>query len=148
MSISEVAKLAGVSSSTVSRVINNHPRVAPETIQSVRKAMQTLGYTPSERRPGPKPSFRSRTGSANIAFLVLGASRTRATPAFEDLLRGVSMSASRNDLNLIFSHVADVDHLPGRVLGQQIDGLLLHGLAPTGEARERLKRVPTVWLMG
>src|SRR3954447_16933208 len=93
MSISKVAKLAGVSSSTVSRVINNHPRVAPETAQAVRKAMQALSYTPSERRPGPKPSYRSRNGVANIAFLVLGTSRSRATPAFEDLLRGVSMGA-------------------------------------------------------
>src|SRR2546423_11022047 len=121
MSINEVAKLAGVSSSTVSRVMNNHPRVAPETAQAVRKAMQTLGYTPSERRPGPKPSFRSRTGSANIAFLVFGASRNRATPAFEELLRGVSLGASRNDLNLAFSHVADVNHLPSRILAQHVD---------------------------
>src|SRR2546423_5609957 len=140
MSINEVAKLAGVSSSTVSRVMNNHPRVAPETAQAVRKAMQTLNYTPSERRPGPKPSFRSRMGVANVAFLVIGASRARATPAFEELLRGVSLAASRHDLNLIFSHVSDADHLPGRVFRQQIDGLLLHGLAPGGEARERLRR--------
>src|SRR2546428_8937657 len=104
MSINKVAKLAGVSSSTVSRVINNHPRVAPDTAQNVRKAMQELNYTPSDRRPGPKPSFRSRTGVANIAFLVLGTSRSRATPAFEFLLRGVSTGASRNDLNLIFNH--------------------------------------------
>src|SRR5690349_8888661 len=108
MSIFDVAKLAGVSSSTVSRVINNHPRVAPETAQNVRKAMKQLGYTPSERRPGPKPSFRSRSGVANIAFLVLGAARNRATPAFEDLLRGVSTGATSNDLNLIFNHVTEL----------------------------------------
>src|SRR5207302_525975 len=115
MSINKVAKLAGVSSSTVSRVINNHPRVAPETAQNVRKAMQELNYTPSDRRPGPKPSFRSRTGVANIAFLVLGTSRSRATPAFEFLLRGVSTGASRNDLNLIFNHLSDPDHIPPRL---------------------------------
>src|SRR5947208_10868006 len=109
MSINEVAKLAGVSSSTVSRVMNNHPRVAPEKAQAVRKAMETLNYTPSERRPGPKPSFRSRLGAASVAFLVLGAGRNRATPAFEDLLRGVSAGASRHDLNLIFSHVNEPD---------------------------------------
>src|SRR3954451_22950213 len=148
MSISKVAKLAGVSSSTVSRVINNHPRVAPETAQAVRKAMQSLSYTPSERRPGPKPSFRSRNGVANIAFLVLGTSRSRATPAFEDLLRGVSMGASRNDLNLVFHHISDPDHLPGRILDQRIDGVLLHGATPGPELRDRLRRLPTVWLMG
>jgi DNA-binding LacI/PurR family transcriptional regulator len=148
MSINKVAKLAGVSSSTVSRVINNHPRVAPETAQNVRKAMQELNYTPSDRRPGPKPSFRSRTGAANIAFLVLGTSRSRATPAFEFLLRGVSTGASRNDLNLIFNHLSDPDHIPPRILDQRIDGLLLHGAMPGSELRDRLHRLPTVWLMG
>src|SRR5215204_4311258 len=101
MSISKVAKLAGVSSSTVSRVINNHPRVAPDTAQSVRQAMQSLGYTPSETRPGPKPKSHNRREAPEIAFLVLGTSRSRATPAFQDLLRGVSMGATGNDLNLI-----------------------------------------------
>jgi DNA-binding LacI/PurR family transcriptional regulator len=148
MSISKVAKLAGVSSSTVSRVINNHPRVAPETAQSVRKAMQSLGYTPSDRRPGPKPASRARSGIADIAFLVLGTSRNRATPAFQDLLRGVSMAASRHELNLIFHHVPDPDRLPSRVLDQRIDGMLLHGATPGEETRERLRRIPTVWLMG
>jgi LacI family transcriptional regulator len=148
MSINDVAKLAGVSSSTVSRVINNHPRVAPETVKSVRKAMADLNYTPSDRRPGPKPSFRSRSGTATIAFLVLGTNKSRATPAFEDLLRGVSTAASKNDLNLIFNHVGDPDHVPPRIFDQRIDGLLLHGLMPGGELRERLKRIPTVWLMG
>lgn len=148
MSINDVAKLAGVSSSTVSRVINNHPRVAPETAKSVRKAMQELGYAPSDRRPGPKPSFRPRSGSATIAFLVFGTSRTRATPAFEDLLRGVSIGASKNDLNLVFNHVPDAEYLPPRILDQRTDGILLHGLPPVGEARERLRRLPTVWLMG
>src|SRR5262245_34422883 len=147
MSITRVAKLAGVSSSTVSRVINNHPRVAPETAQSVRRAMATLGYTPSDRRPGPKPSARSRA-AADIAFLVLGTSGSRATPAFQDLLRGVSMGASRHELNLIFHHVADPNRLPGRVVDQKVDGMLLHGATPVGEARELLRRIPTVWLMG
>ena len=78
--MTDVARLAGVSQKTVSRVINNHPRVAPETAESVRKAMQELNYTPSDRRPGPKPSPHPRRSAPAIAFLVLGTSRTRATP--------------------------------------------------------------------
>ena len=147
MSISKVAQLAGVSSSTVSRVINNHPRVSPETAQSVRQAMQQLGYTPSETRPGPKPQVHARRQAPEIAFLVLGASQSRATPAFQDLLRGVSMAATGNELNLMFHHVNDPTRLPVRVL-ENLDGLLLHGATPQGEVRERLKRLPTVWLMG
>ena len=112
MSISRVAKLAGVSSATVSRVINRHPRVAPETALSVQKAMQELGYTPSERRPGPKPLGRASTETQTIAFLVLGTTRSRATPGFEMLLRGVSLATSQHHLNLLFSHIPDPDQWP------------------------------------
>jgi LacI family transcriptional regulator len=148
MSITRVAKLAGVSSSTVSRVINNSPRVAPETVDSVRKAMAELNYTPSDRRPGPKPAGRSRSTAATIAFLVLGANRNRATPAFEDLLHGLSQASSQHDLNLVFNHVTDPEQLPARVVGQKVDGLLLHGSAPGVAVREKLGKVPTVWVMG
>ena len=148
MSITRVAKLAGVSSSTVSRVINNHPRVAPETAESVRKAMEKLGYTPSDRRPGPKPSLRTRTGAANIAFLVLGTARNRATPAFEGLVHGVSLATNQHDLNFIFTHSPDPDQLPPRILSDRIDGVLLHGALPGKEVRERLRKLPAVWLMG
>jgi LacI family transcriptional regulator len=123
MSINKVAKLAGVSSSTVSRVINNHPRVAPETAQSVRRA-------------------------TNIAFLVLGTSANHATPGFENLLRGVSAGASANHLNLSFHHVQDVQHLPSNTIDRRLDGVLLHGALPGPEVRERLAGVPAVWLMG
>ena len=148
MSIIRVAKLAGVSSSTVSRVMNNHPRVAPQTAESVRKAMEKLGYTPSDRRPGPKPSLRTRTGAANIAFLALGTARHRATPAFEGLVHGVSLSTSQHDLNLIFTHSPDPDQLPPRIVSDRIDGVLLHGALPGKDVRERLRKLPAVWLMG
>jgi LacI family transcriptional regulator len=148
MSITRVAKLAGVSSSTVSRVINNSPRVAPETVESVRRAMQELNYTPSDRRPGPKPSSHTRSSTATIAFLVIGANRNRATPAFEDLLHGLSLASSQHDLNLVFNHVPDPEQLIARVQSQKIDGLLLHGSAPTHAVREKLGRIPTVWVMG
>ena len=148
MSITRVAKLAGVSSSTVSRVINNHPRVAPETAESVRKAMEKLGYTPSDRRPGPKPSLRTRTGASNIAFLVLGTARNRATPAFEGLVHGVSLATNQHDLNFIFTHSPDPNQLPQRLVSDRIDGVLLHGALPGPEVRERLRKLPAVWLMG
>jgi DNA-binding LacI/PurR family transcriptional regulator len=43
----DVAKLAGVSKQTVSRVLNDHPAVRPETREAVRTAMRALGYRPS-----------------------------------------------------------------------------------------------------
>ncbi|MGW2052051.1 LacI family DNA-binding transcriptional regulator [Streptomyces sp. NPDC001858] len=43
----DVAKLAGVSKQTVSRVLNDHPAVRAETREAVQAAMRTLGYRPS-----------------------------------------------------------------------------------------------------
>lgn len=148
MSIGNVAKLAGVSISTVSRVINNHPRVDPETARIVRDAMAQLNYTPSDRRPGPKPYNRAQTVSANVAFLVFGTNKGRSTPAFEELLHGVSAGVSAFNLNLVFANVADVNELPPRFLEQKLDGLILHGSTPGPAVQQKLCRFPTVWLMG
>ena len=47
MTLSDVAEAVGVSSQTVSRVLNNHPSVRPETRQKVLAAVQALGYEPN-----------------------------------------------------------------------------------------------------
>ncbi len=44
----DVARLAGVSKQTVSRVLNEHPAVRPETREQVLAAMRTLDYRPSQ----------------------------------------------------------------------------------------------------
>ena len=43
-SIRDVAKMAGVSVGTVSRVINGFDNIAPERIDAVREAIRVLGY--------------------------------------------------------------------------------------------------------
>lgn len=55
VTIKDVAKLVGVSPSTVSRVCNNNSSISKETRERVQKAMQELGYEPSaaqETAPG------------------------------------------------------------------------------------------------
>lgn len=47
-SIKDVAELAGVGVGTVSRVINNHPTVKPETREKVNAAIKQLNYVPNE----------------------------------------------------------------------------------------------------
>ena len=55
----DVAKLAGVSGKTVSRVINRESRVSPETRARVQKIIEEVGYTPnlSARRLKSRRSF-------------------------------------------------------------------------------------------
>ncbi len=47
MTIADVAKKAGVSVATVSRVINGETNVRPSTYERVQQAIQALNYTPN-----------------------------------------------------------------------------------------------------
>ena len=47
VTIKDVAALAGVSPSTVSRTCKNNPSISEETKERVRKAMAELGYEPN-----------------------------------------------------------------------------------------------------
>ena len=47
VSIKDIAKAAGVSPSTVSRALSDHPRISDETKERIRRLAQEMGYTPS-----------------------------------------------------------------------------------------------------
>jgi LacI family transcriptional regulator len=147
VSIREVAQLAGVSTSTVSRVINARPNVAAGTVASVKRAMGELSFAPSARRSGPKPRIGNGPRTATIAFLVFGTSGSKPAPAFEKLLRGVSGASSQSHLSLIFSFVSDPAELPPRISERRVDGILLHGERPSANVQAHLQSIPTVWLM-
>lgn len=55
ITLKDVAALAGVSPSTVSRTCKNHPSISDETKEKVRKAMTELGYEPSFSSTGSAP---------------------------------------------------------------------------------------------
>src|SRR5258708_3300439 len=103
MSIVEVASLAGVSKSTVSRVINQLPGVAPAATEAVRKAMEELGYRPNVRRPGRKPKERQGIRTGNVALLTMGESPAQLyrMPVFPAMLHGIERALAENGLNLM-----------------------------------------------
>jgi LacI family transcriptional regulator len=65
VTIYEVAKVAGVSLATVSRVINNHPNVTEKTRKAVNDAIQRLGYKPSALAQG-----LANSRSTNIGIMI------------------------------------------------------------------------------
>jgi LacI family transcriptional regulator len=62
----QVAKLAQVSSATVSRVFNNPEAVSPPLREAVLQASQKLGYTPNKAA-----GMLRRRGTGVIAFVEL-----------------------------------------------------------------------------
>lgn len=147
MSMRQVAQLAGVSTSTVSRVINDRPNVAAETVLSVKQAMKRLHFAPTIRRTS-LPSNHSNVRATNIAFIVFADANGQRAQTFDKLLRGVSAALSKQDISLIFSFVRDPSHLPPRVTERRVDGVLLHGGQPsTWDIIPRLGNLPACWLM-
>lgn len=144
MSIVEVAKLAGVSHATVSRVINNRPGVSPECVQLVRRAMQNIGYTPSGR--GRNMGVQSRVG--NIALLMIGADLTlMLAPIAGAVLHAVEDALADMGFNLILGKLNDSGRLPPNVASGRVDGLLLYGFPPPRKHQALLSKFPCVWLL-
>lgn len=148
MSIVDVAKVAGVSHSTVSRVINGRPGVSPDAVQAVQQAMQTIGYTPPLRRRGPKPRDRRTVATGSVGLLMVGtdAMLVRA-PVTAAVLHGAEQALAEHGYNMTVGQVNADGRLPPNVQRGQVDGLLLHGYAPPLKVRDRLSRFPSVWLL-
>jgi DNA-binding LacI/PurR family transcriptional regulator len=148
MSIVTVAKIAGVSHATVSRVINRRDGVSVETIKAVQEAMQSVGFVPSDRRPGPKPYSRRTKKRSRIVCLCNEHPCQIDRPAgFELFVRGVESALAKHEMTLNLVFTQQTGAVPQALRGEPPDGLLLHGSLPTGEAENVYKSLPTVWLM-
>lgn len=148
MSILEVAKLAGVSHATVSRVINCRSNVSAASVERVRKAMAELRYVPPAKRRGPKPKASGiRTG--NIGLLFVGEAPTLATsPVMALVLHTVQEELASRGFNLTLGNISSANGLPPNVSNGQVDGLLMHGLPPSSQIRQQLSRYSAcVWLL-
>lgn len=146
--IDEVAKVAGVSKSTVSRVINQSPRVAPEVARKVNKAIVRMGYHPSPRRPGPKPSTRSHIRTGKVLLLVVGYGIERIG-GYPGLMSGIENAIHENGLQLALASLDAGERLPMALNPKEVDGVLLFGKpeALTQAAQSAMGDVPTVGLM-
>ena len=61
VTVKDVAALAGVSPSTVSRVCKNNPSISRETRERVRRAMTKLGYEPATASAAASPMTAADT---------------------------------------------------------------------------------------
>ncbi len=101
-----VAKKAGVSMSTVSRVMNNHPSVLPETRSRVLSVMKELDYTPNQLARG-----LSSNGFNNILIIFTRSSTQAAdNPYFGNIIGSIGMVAEQNDYDMILHSNNDEDN--------------------------------------
>ena len=132
VTISDVAAAAGVAPMTVSRMLNTPQRVAPETADRVRAAIEALGYVPN-LLAGGLSSRRSRIIAAIVP--------TIASPIF-----AASVGAFTDALDAGGYHVVlglsgygpGEEALVGAILGRRPDGLMLTGTEHSAITRRRL----------
>lgn len=129
--IKEIAKLAGVSVSTVSRVINDHPYVSPEKREAVKRAMDAANY---ERNINAVHLSRGKT---NLIGVVVPSIRR---PYYGMLVDGIADEAMKDNYKLVFIQTdyevkRELDALMMLKL-KQIDGLIIGSRACEWEVVE------------
>jgi DNA-binding LacI/PurR family transcriptional regulator len=95
--LEEVARLAAVSTATVSRVVNHSPKVRPDTRKAVEKAIARLGYVPNR---AARSLVTKRTDT--IALVVSESeSRVFSDPFFPSIMQGISSAIADTELQLL-----------------------------------------------
>ncbi|MFN8482407.1 MAG: LacI family DNA-binding transcriptional regulator [Anaerolineae bacterium] len=122
--IEQIAEMAGVSRSTVSRVLNNHPSVRPEVRQRVLRIIEENGYAPR----AAARSLASRRTQVIGLLIPRTAGIIFSDPFFGSVIQGVAEAAQRRGYFLMLSMMT-ADMEPGfynRILkGGHFDGLIM-----------------------
>ena len=134
--MADVARLAGVSHQTVSRVLNNHPSVAPETRRNVEIAITQLGY---RRNTAARALVTKKTHTLGVVSVdTAHYGPTSTLIAIETAAREAGYFVNFASLPYVDrANMRDaVDHL----MGANVDGLIV--IAPLASAVEALARHP------
>lgn len=145
MNMNQVAEAAGVSQSTVSRVVNGRVFVSDATRKSVLAAIEELGYTvqPPERRPGRMPVPEVTPQSGLIGVLVNSDATLIHSDFIYRIYRNVQIEANRNGFSTILHFLDPEVALP--TLFERIDAFLILG-SPSDSLPKVVWSRPVVWL--
>lgn len=141
--IYDVASYAGVSISTVSRVLNNPGKVQEKTRKAVLQAMEDLSFVPKAEAIARARKHLYRIG-------VLTPFLTEAS--FVQRIRGISDFINPSMFELIIYTVKSdeqlAEYLDMLPVGNRLDGLIVMSIMVPQEAREKLLRtkLPTVFV--
>ncbi|GMQ48548.1 substrate-binding domain-containing protein [Vibrio sp. 10N] len=135
----DIARLAGVSTSTVSHVINKTRFVSEEISERVNSAAKELNYAPSALARSLKMN-RTRT----IGMLVT----TSTNPFFGEVVKGVERSCYHQNYNLILCNTeGDTERMKASIdtlLQKRVDGLILMCSTLEGEKLDIFDQYPSI----
>jgi DNA-binding LacI/PurR family transcriptional regulator len=152
--ILDVARQAGDSAGTVSRVINRHPSVDREIARRVQQAVEALNYSPRQRKASM--SALNPLQGMNVLLLMLGMDRSLASlPVVASALHGVEQAIGAAQAHLLIADLPALDRVPEVLRRKRIDTLILKGALQgnfTAQAEPKLVKalndLPAVWVLG
>ena len=123
--VKDVALAAGVSASTVSRVISNNPRISRATKEKVFKVMEELKYEPNAIA---RSLANRRTGIIGV-ILPVRSTENLLNPFFTEALRGIVQGASKHNYDVLLSTNSrtkdELSQIKSFIRGGKGDGLIL-----------------------
>ena len=125
--IKDVAERAGVSVSTVSKVLNDWKTISQSTKEKVNQAIKELNYTPNSRAV----SF-ARGVTKNIIYLTsLGKGEAYTNPHMFDIMCGTFSNLAKQGFSMTMMDISDEMH-PKETVSEIIarksaDGIIIHG---------------------
>ncbi|WP_068079601.1 LacI family DNA-binding transcriptional regulator [Novosphingobium rosa] len=132
--LEEVASLAGVSTATVSRFLNNPAMVAQQTAQRVQTAIVETGYLPN-LNAGALASNRSRL----IAALVPDIAQSIFNDTMEAMIEQLSADGNSVVMSLTGPDNRRLEAQIDAALSRRVDAIILTGIVSDVETRKRLK---------
>ncbi len=143
--LEEVGEVAGVSRATVSRVINNSPKVSPEVRVAVERAIAKLGYSPNQAAR----SLVTRRTDAIALVVCEPEERIFADPFFSAVARGIGAAAAEVDKTLVLMIMqgeSERERARRYLRPEHVDGVVLMSLHGDDPLPRQLRRagVPTV----
>jgi LacI family transcriptional regulator len=157
ITITDVAKTAGVAVGTVSRVFNNHADVNAEIRERVWHTARKLGYSRLRQRKSEKPPTNHSGGhDSNIAVIFFGMEDTLVQlPVVSFALQGIESALSTKGRSLMLANIPRGDRVPPFLTENRVEGLILKGpnqgdlpAEAESELLRNIYRFPHVWLMG
>lgn len=123
--IKKVARLAGVSPSTVSRVMCGYPNVREETAQKVRQAASKLGYTPNFIAK----SLVTRSAKSLNVLLPKLPGESFALLFFAEVIRGIMAYANAAHFDIVVSACSsekeELETVSRQLESGRVDGVIL-----------------------
>ncbi|WP_396653394.1 LacI family DNA-binding transcriptional regulator [Microbacterium sp. WCS2018Hpa-23] len=142
--IEEVASAAGVSRSTVSRVVNGSTAVSPEALLAVQRAIEELSYVPNRAAR----SLASKQTHAIALIVPEDTTRFFGDPFFAAIVAGITGALRGSDylLNLLIASDDPGDKMTSFVRNGGVDGALIVSHHTSDAFIDRVAdAVPVVW---